>query len=114
MTDNIHFSDRILMGQSSLRTGNDAPRVFDVYQLPPDLPVNDRKLETCLEHIRSGLAIELMGDFQLGGVHFPEADVPQEITTQLSCRGVSCILKKCGLKIEQFDHEGKKIGELGV
>ena len=53
-----------------------------------------------------------MGDFNLSGVNFPEITEPQEITTQLSCKGVGCILKKCGLKVEQFDSAGKKIGEM--
>jgi hypothetical protein len=106
------ISSRILMGQSSLQSGDDEPQVFDVYQLVPDLPKNDKKREICFDHIREGVASELMGDFDLGGVYFPEITKPQEITTQLSCKGVGCILKKCGLKVEQFDSTGKKIREM--
>lgn len=50
----------------------------------------------------------------IGGVRFPEVDEPQEVTTQLSCKGVSCILKKCGLTVEQYDSEGQRIGEMNV
>jgi hypothetical protein len=53
-----------------------------------------------------------MSDFDLGGVYFPEKDEPQEIITQLSCKGVSCILKKCGLIVEQYDTNGRKLGEM--
>lgn len=106
------ISGRILIGQSILQSGDDDPQVFDVYQLVPDLPKNDKKREICINHIREGAASELMEDFDLGGVHFPEITEPQEITTQLSCKGVGCILKKCGLKIEQFDSTGKQIGEM--
>lgn len=106
------ISERILMGESSLQSGDDESQVFDIYQLVPDLPVSDKKREVCFEHIRQGIAQELMSDFDIGGVHFPERDQPQEITTQLSCKGVSCILKKCGLMVEQFDSNGKKLGEM--
>jgi hypothetical protein len=106
------ISSRILMGRSSLQSGDNEPQVFDVYQLPPDLPENVKKREVCIDHISAGVASELMGDFDLGGVRFPEVSEPQEITTQLSCKGVGCILKKCGLKVGQFDSTGKKIGEM--
>lgn len=108
------ISSRILTGHSSLQSGNAEPQFFDVYQLPPDLPVSDKKREVCFDHIREGVAQELMGDFQLGGMHFPDTEQPQDITTQLSCKGVSCILKKCGLSIEQFDNSGKKVSEMKV
>jgi hypothetical protein len=106
------ISARILMGQSSLQSGDEDPRIFDVYQLVPDLPVSMREREVCLDHFSHGAATELMGEFDLGGVRFPEKDEPQEITTQLSCKGVGCILKKCGLMVEQFDANGKKIGDM--
>ena len=106
------ISSRIPMGQLSLQSGDNDSQIIDVYQLAPDLPKNDKKREICFDHIREGVASELMGDFNLSGVNFPEITEPQEITTQLSCKGVGCILKKCGLKVEQFDSAGKKIGEM--
>lgn len=106
------ISSRILIGQSNLQSGDNGPQVFDIYQLTPDLPKNAKKREICFDHIREGVAPELMEDFHLGGVHFPEITEPQEITTQLSCKGIGCILKKCGLKVEQFNSTGKKIGEM--
>jgi len=112
MSTEKDISSRILMGQSYLRSGDEDPQVFDVYQLAPELPESAKKREICFDHLRQGTASELMGDFDLGGVHFPERDEPQEITTQLSCKGVSCILKKCGLIVEQFEANGKKIGEM--
>ncbi|MDB5162573.1 MAG: hypothetical protein JWN28_180 [Candidatus Saccharibacteria bacterium] len=106
------ITDRMLMGQSSLQSGDEEPQVFDVYQLVPDLPNSTKKREVCFDHIEQGAATELMGDFDLGGVHFPERDEPQEIITQLSCKGVSCVLKKCGLTVEQFDTNGSKQGKM--
>jgi hypothetical protein len=55
-----------------------------------------------------------MSDFDMHGVKYPEVDEPQEITTQLSCKGLSCILKKCGLRIQQFDANGAEIGGMKV
>jgi hypothetical protein len=107
-----NLSERILVGQSSLQSGDDTPQTFDEYQLPPELPKRESKRAICIDHIQSGVAQELITDFQLGGVHFPERDEPQEITTQFSCKGTRCILKRCGLKIEQFDSTGKKIGKM--
>ncbi len=112
MTTEKDISARVFAGQSSLQSGDDAPQVFDMYQLAPELPASQSKREVCYDHIQQGIAAELIGDFDMGGMHFPEADEPQEITTQLSCKGVSCVLKKCGLRIEQFDSNGKKIGEM--
>ena len=106
------ISGRILIGQSSLRTGDDEPQIFDIYELEPELPANPKKRQVCFEHIRQGAAYELMGDFELGGAQFPERGEPQEMTTQLSCKGASCILKKCGLIVEQFDATGKKLGNM--
>lgn len=114
MTTEKDISHRILMGKTRLQSGDDEPQVFDVYQLLPDLPQNETKRGICLDHLRAGVASELMGDFDLAGVQFPERTEPQEITTQLSCKGVSCILKRCGLKVEQFDSTGKIIGEMKV
>jgi len=112
MSTEKDISSRILMGQSTLQSGNEAPQVFDVYQLIPDLPDATNKREVCFDHINQGAAADLMGDFDLAGVHFPEKNEPQEITTQLSCQGVSCVLKKCGLIVEQYDSTGKKIGDM--
>lgn len=106
------ITNRILVGHTSLGVGDDEPRVFGVYQLPSELPQNDKKREVCIDHIRHNVASELMSDFDMAGVHYPEADEPQAIITQLSCKGTSCILKKCGLKVEQFDSNGIKIGEM--
>ena len=114
MSPDKNISSRILMGQWSLQSGDQEPQVFDVYQLAPDLPSADKKRKTCIEHLQQGAAAELIADFDLGGVRFPNKDEPQEITTQLSCKGVSCILKNCGLTIEQFDSNGRKIGEMKV
>jgi hypothetical protein len=106
------ISARILMGQSRLQSGDSDPQVFDVYQLPPDLPDSAKNRDVCFEHLQQGAASELMSDFDLVGVYFPEKDEPQEIITQLSCKGVSCILKKCGLIVEQYDTNGRKLGEM--
>lgn len=108
------ISKRILVGQSTIQSGNQEPQTLDVYRLIPDLPAAAKKRNICFDHIAEGAAEELMNDFDLGGVRFPEVDEPQEITTQLSCKGVSCILKKCGLTVEQYDSEGQKIGEMKV
>lgn len=112
MNSEKNMSSRALIGHSSLQLGDDEPQVFAVYQLRPELPEQDKKRQVCFEHIRQGLAAQLMHNFDMVGAHFPEKDEPQEMTTQLSCKGVSCILKKCGLKIEQFDPTGEKIGEM--
>lgn len=106
------ISSRILMGRSSLQLGNEEPRFIDEYQLAPDLPDSDKKRQVCIDHFRQGAASELVGDFDLGGVQFPEKDMSQEITTQLSCKGASCVLKKCGLTIAQYDADGAKLGEM--
>ncbi len=114
MSADKDISSRILVGQSTLQSGDNAQQVFDVYQLIPDLPTSAKKLEVCIEHIQDGAASELMSDFDLAGVHFPERDEPQEITTQLSCKGVSCVLRQCGLTIKQYDANGVEIGEMKV
>lgn len=106
--------DRVLVGQSSLQVGGDAPRIFERYMIGPDLPVDSEKRSMCDEHIREGAASELIGDFEMWGVHFPERDEPQEITTRLSCRGVDCIFRQCGLKIEQLDSAGNTLSEMEV
>lgn len=114
MTGEKDISDRILVGRSSLQVGDDEPQIFETYQLPPEFPENEKKREVCFDHIREGAASELMGDFDLGGMHFPERDEPQEITTQLSCKGASCILKKCGLTIAQYDTNGVEVSRMKV
>lgn len=106
------ISTRELVGTSTLQVGDAEPRHFDVYYMPPDLPSNPRKRELCFEHIRDQAANDLMLDFELGGMHFPTETEAQEITTQLSCKGASCILKKCGLKIEQFNSKGEVVAEM--
>lgn len=106
------ISERILVGTSTLQSGDNEPQTFKVSTLAPDLPTDSKKKEVCLEHLRNGAASELMEDFDLGGVHFPKLDEPQEITTQLSCTGVGCILKKCGLQITQYNSDGEEIGSM--
>lgn len=103
------ISGLILTGQLSSQSDDDDQQVINVYELTADLPKDDKKREICLKHLHEGRDSELMIDFIVGGVHYPEATEPQEITTQLSCKGVGCILKKCGLKLEQFESTGKKI-----
>lgn len=107
-----YISSRVFVGQSNMQVGDTAPQVVDHYRLPIDLPNNPRKRQICVDHIRSGAASALMRDFIMSGVHFSESTEPQEITTQLSCEGVGCIIKRCGLKIEQFDSEGQTIREM--
>lgn len=106
------LSERTLVGTSTLTSGDEAPQSFDEYYLPLDLPSTEKKLEICKQHIREGRASELMEDFVMGGVHFPERDEPQEITTQLSCKGASCILKKCGLTVTQYDSNGEVLSKM--
>jgi hypothetical protein len=107
MSINKDISNRMLIGQSRLQSGDDEPQIFDVYQLVPDLPNATNKRDVCFEHIRDSVAQDLVGDFYLEGVHFPERGEPQEITTQLSCKGASCVMKICGLTITQYDTDGK-------
>ncbi len=114
MTKNKDISNRIQTGESTLSIGNAQAQVFSEYMLAPDLPQSIKKRQVCISHINDGAASELASDFEMGGVRFPERDEPQEITTQFSCKGVSCILRKCGLQITQYDSNGAEVGKMGA
>ena len=107
-------SQRMFVGRSSLQVGDELPRTFNHFDLPLELPKRERKREICFDHFRDGAASELMNDFNLGGMHFPEKNEPADIITQMSCKGVGCILKKCGLTITQYDVNGKVVSEMSV
>lgn len=91
---------------------DEGEQVYEEYLLAPDFPKNEKKRGVCFDHISQGFTTELMDEFIQFGVRFPEPTELQEITTKLSCKGVECILKKCGFKIEQHDSTGEKIGEM--
>lgn len=111
MTRKKDLSEREHVGTSFTQAGDDEPRAIDVYYLPPSFPVNKKLREICSKHLSEGRASELVGDFDLGAVVFPDASEVQEMTTQISCRGVSCILKKCGLTITQFSPDGDTLSQ---
>lgn len=68
------ISGRIAVGQSTLQVGDNEPKVITMYELPLELPTRAKKRETCIEHFKQGVAIDLMDDFNMVGVHFPEQD----------------------------------------
>lgn len=79
---------------------------IELYEENGDLPDSPKKREVCRSHHAEGRVDEMMNDFIPAGAHFPESNEPQVIRTQFSCKGVSCILKKCGLTLTQYDAEG--------
>lgn len=107
------MSERVLIGVSTIQLGNNEPQEIREYELPPSFPERKKKYDLCMRHIKDdGIGAELMGDYQLAGEMYPSESEPQEITTRISSKGASCIFKKCGLMIEQFDADGKKINEM--
>lgn len=87
---------------------NDQP--IEVYQSAPNFPDDEKKSAICNEHLHSGSGSDMMDDFWMVGAHFPEDGEEQAIRTQFSCKGVSCILKKCGLTLKQYNEQGDVLG----
>lgn len=101
MTEKITPTHEIHMGTMSL---NDQP--IEVFQATPDFPDNEKKADVCYDHL-SALGPDMVDDFWMMGAHFPEEGEEQVVRMQFSCKGVSCILKKCGLKLRQYDEHGE-------
>ncbi len=107
------MSKRAPTGGSIFEHGSNESRTFNEYMLGPDLPHDKDKRAKCIEHIEGGAAAKLASDFQKhGGLHYPEANEPQEITTRFTCRGLSCVFRDCGLKIVQYDSNGIEISRM--
>lgn len=114
MTERVDMSKRIPTGESSFRSGYGAGLTLTEYMLGPDLPHDGKKRSKCVEHMAADAA-KLAVDFQkLGGLRLPEAGEPQKITTQFFCRGMSCILRDCGLQIVQYDGDGNEISRMSA
>jgi hypothetical protein len=74
-----------------------------------DLP-EGKKRQSCIQHIKDGLASEMLSNFDSLGCDLPKPDEEQIIRTAFICPGPS-ILKKCRLRLIQADAAGKVLNE---